>query len=192
MSSSVDRSIMRRRVLPAALLAVILPGALAGCAKRQQQTQTPPPLVIDGAMQRREWDRSVAYYPNGDTVSGYNRFPIRTDAMEGENEYGAAFFDIAASLVQTAALPFTYIFIPPFSKAVYHGDDIRPTYTAMPDMRPPVTTVRVDGLEVDRDTLEVVGRPQKARDERYRRYGPQGPGDTEFMSNDPAPAEEFD
>lgn len=192
MYSSADRPILRRRVLPAALLAVVMPGALIGCANRPHQTRTPPPLVIDGAMQRREWERSVAYYPNGDTVSGHNRFPIRTTAAPGENEYGAAFFDIAVSMVQTAALPFTYVFIPPFSKAVYHGDDVGPSYTAMPEMRPPVTTVRVDGIVVDRDTLEVVGRPQKVRDERYQRYGPQGPGDTEFMSNDPLPVEEFD
>src|SRR5947208_4697687 len=36
------------------------------------------PLIIDEAMQRREWDRSVAYYPNGDTVAGGTGYMFQT------------------------------------------------------------------------------------------------------------------
>lgn len=179
----------RRRLAGVALLAA----ALAGCAQQAPRQQTKPPLLIDDAMQRREWSRSVAPYPNGDTVSGPNRFPFRTNVESGENEYGAAAFDIGLSLAQTVALPFTYLFVPPFAKAVYHGEHPGPSYTLMPAMRPPDTTVNVDGLIVDRDTLEVKGHPQKQQDERYRRHGPMGPGDSEFESSAPAPAaEEFD
>jgi hypothetical protein len=177
------------RLACAALLAAVV----GGCAQQPPRQPARPPLVVDGAMQRREWDRSVAPYPNGDTVSGHNRFPFRTDSDRSQNEYPLAAYDIAASLGQTVALPFTYLFIPPFARAVYHGDDIGPTYTAMPAMRPPATTVNVDGLVVDRDTLEVKGRPGKEQDERYRRHGPMGPGDSEFDTTAPAPAaEEFD
>jgi hypothetical protein len=175
------------------LLAVVMVlAAVAGCAQERRQTPTPPPLVIDDAMKRREWERSVAAYPNGDTVSGHNRFPIRTDAGEDRTEYGAAVVDVAASLAQTVALPFTYIFIPPFAPAVYRGEDIPPTYTAMPPMRPAVRTVMVDDLTVDRDTLEIIARPKRQEDERYRRYGPMGPGDTEFMSSPPTPARDWE
>jgi hypothetical protein len=142
-------------------------------------------------MQRRQWERSVAYYPNGDTVSGYNRFPVRSDA-EGRTEYGPALLDIGASAVQTVALPFTYLVIPPFSKAVYTGEQIGPTYTAMPQMRPASTTVMVDGVEVDRDTLEVRSSPRRDQGESFRRYGPMGPGDTDYDSNDPVPAREWE
>jgi hypothetical protein len=183
MYSTPDRSLGRRCVLPAALLAALL----GGCAQKAQQAYTPPPLIIDGAMQRREWERSVAYYPNGDT-----RFPMRTETPEDQNEYGLAAFDIVASMVETVALPFTYIFIPPFAPAVYRAEDVPPTYTAMPQMRPPVTTVQVDGLTVDRDTLEIRARPKQRIDERYRRYGPMGPNDSEFMSETPIPAEDLD
>ena len=188
MYSTPDRSRRMSRLVPLLLLAA----ALGGCAQPAHQAYTPPPLIVDGAMQRREWERSVAAYPNGDTVSGHNRFPVRSNAPVGESEYGPAAFDIGASLVQTVALPFTYLVIPPFAKAVYTGEKIGPTYTAMPQMRPPNTTVNVDGLVVDRDTLEVRVGPRKAQDEAYRRHGPQGPVDTDFNSNDPVPAREWE
>src|SRR5207244_2666931 len=119
---------------PLALLAA----SITGCGTQTQPQQPArPPMVVDEAMQHREWERSVTPFPNGSTVSGYNRFPLRTDLQPGDNEYGAAVYDVVASLGQTIALPFTYLFIPPFAKAVYHGDVIGPTYTAMPEMRPP-------------------------------------------------------
>ena len=194
--STPDRTAARapaaRRVLPIFLLGGALAGAAGGCAQRAAQPYTPPPLVVDEAMQRRDWERSVAYYPNGDTVSGHNRFPVRSDADVGQNEYGPALFDIGASLAQTVALPFTYLAIPPFAKAVYTGENIGPTYTAMPPMRPPSQTVMVDGLEVDRDTLEVRQAPKRDLGADNRRYGPLGPGDTEFDSNEPVPAREWE
>ena len=193
MSSCLERHWTRRRLAPLLALSGALAGALAGaggCAQKAEQPYTPPPLVIDDAMQRREWERSVAYYPNGDTVSGHNRFPLRSDTPEGSREYGAAAYDIVASLGQTIALPFTYIFIPPFAPAVYTGEDFGRTYTGMPPMRPDAATVRVDGRDVERETLEVRPAPTADRDERYQRHGPQGPGDTEFMSSPPTPTED--
>jgi hypothetical protein len=189
MCSSSRQTFARRSLVPLALLAA----SITGCGTQTQQQQpTRSPMVVDEAMQRRDWERSVAPFPNGSTVSGYNRFPLRTDLQPGDNEYGAAVYDVCASLGQTIALPFTYLFIPPFAKAVYHGDVIGPTYTAMPEMRPPDRTVSVDGLIVDRDTLEIRARPKQREDDRYKRYGAQGPTDTDFSANEPAPAEEFD
>ena len=178
----------RRILLPLLALGAVL----TGCAQKAREPYTPAPLIVDGAMQHRQWDRSVAPYPNGDTVSGHNRFPVRSDAEAGSNEYGPAVFDIAASAAQTVALPFTYFVIPPFSRAVYTGEVIGPTYTAMPPMRPASTTVVVDGVEIERDTLEARPTRRKAADESYRRYGPRGPGDTDFGSNEPVPAREWE
>jgi len=182
MCSRLSRTTARRLLL--ALLA--LSGGITGCAQPQQQAHTPPPLVVDEAMQMRDFERSVAYYPNGDTVSGIDRFPIRSTHNEGDNQYASAAFDLAASLGQTIALPFTYLFVPPFTRGVYHGDDVGPSYTAMPEMRLPRRVVTVDGLLVDPDTLEVLPPPQP----KEQRHGPLGPNDSEFMSSGPAPATE--
>ena len=195
MCSTPDRYATRRRLMPLALLAAAAGASIAGCARpTPQPAYTPPPMLVDEAMQKRDWERSVAYYPNGDTVSGYNRFPIRSDAQVGEAEYTDAAYDIGASLVQTVALPFTYLFIPPFSRAVYTGEQIGPSYTAMPPMRPG-PTVEVDGLAVDRDTLEVIQAPRQTREaqqRRYERHGPMGPNDTDYMPSAPTPAREWE
>jgi hypothetical protein len=179
------------KALPLLVLAGLFAG---GCAQQAPQAYTPPPLVVDAAMQRREFDRSVSWYPNGDTVSGVNRFPFRSRVPEGSNDYVGAAYDIGASLAQTVALPFTYLFIPPFAPAVYHGEVIGPTYTAMPPMRPPDPGVKVDGLVVDRDTLRVLNAPRKFEDTRYQRYGATGMGDTDFELTQPAeaPAREWE
>ncbi|MBW3571434.1 MAG: hypothetical protein KY467_10030, partial [Gemmatimonadetes bacterium] len=87
----------------------------------------------------------------------------------------------------TVALPFTYIFIPPFARAVYEGEEFGPTYTGMPPMRPEGAAVVVDGTQVEPSTLEVIPRPVIDAP-AYERHGPQGPGDSEFMSSEPVPA----
>jgi hypothetical protein len=182
MFSCLERAKAGRLLLP--LLAVT--AGVGGCAQQQRQAPTPPPLVVDEAMQRRDFERSVAYYPNGDTVAGVNRFPIRSGTDVGENDYAAALFDLGASIGQTIVLPFTYLFIPPFAPEVFHSDDIGPSYTAMPQMRPQKRLVNVDGVLVDPETLEV----QPPRHSRVQPHGPMGPNDTEFMSSGPSPAAE--
>lgn len=139
-----------RLALPLVALTAVL-----GCA--QQPNNPPaPPIVVDAAMQRREFPRSVAYIPNGDTVAGVQRFPFRSNSPEGQRDYPAAAYDIVASLGETIALPFTYLFIPPFAKQVYSSEVIGPTHTAMPPMHAPRAPVNVDGVLVDPDTLEPV------------------------------------
>jgi hypothetical protein len=184
MFSCLERATAARLLLP--LLAVT--AGIGGCAQQQRQAYTPPPLVVDEAMQRRDFERSIAYYPNGDTVAGVNRFPLRSDAdaVVGENRYAAAGYDLVASIGQTIALPFTYLFVPPFAPQVFHGDDVGPSYTAMPPMRPAKPLVNVDGVLVNPETLEV----QPPRESREQRHGPMGPNDTEFMSSGPSPASE--
>ena len=36
------------------------------------------PLIVDEAMQKREWDRSTSYYPNGDTVADGTGYMFET------------------------------------------------------------------------------------------------------------------
>jgi hypothetical protein len=80
--------------------------------------------------------------------------------------------------------------VPPFEPQEYAAEALGPTHTGMPDMRPAGQgPARVDGVTVDRETLEVLPPPNAERQmEEYRRRGPLGPGDTEFMSSPPSPA----
>ena len=177
------------------IVAALTTLAISGCAQQQPQQATPPPMIIDEAMQKRDWEPSVAYIPNGDTVAGVNRFPLRSggEYTEGATpDYAGAALDYGAHLVQTLALPFTYLFVPPFEPQVYRDEEIGPSHTGMPQMRPAPQPQRVDELEVNPDTLEVVPgrRSMEQQMEDYRRQGPMGPGDTEFMSSPPSPARE--
>jgi hypothetical protein len=176
-----------------ALLAPALVGT--GCAP-QQQAGAPPekPMVVDAAMQRRDWERSAAWYPNGDTVAGVQRYPLRSQGgSPGTPDYANAFYDFLASAGQTIALPFTYLVVPPFAPQVFTGENIPPTYTAMPDMTPPGQATSSMAAPTDREeTLERLESPQplpRPAPPREQRRGPLGPGDSEFMSSPPTTEE---
>jgi hypothetical protein len=190
--------------LRAALLALAVCGGAGfvggGCA--QQKPAAPPvqPMEIDAAMQRRDWERSVAWYPNGDTVAGVNRFPLRSYGdNHGDADYTNAGLDLLASLGQTVALPFTYLFVPPFEAQVFGDQTIPATHTAMPFMRPvvdtpegPKTVARAEELE-RLESPEPLPKPEPERQpSRDPRRGPQGPGDSDFMSSPPSPAREWE
>ena len=190
--------------LRATLLALAACGGagfvVGGCA--QQKAAAPPaqPMEIDAAMQRRDWERSVAWYPNGDTVAGVNRFPLRSyGENHGDADYTNAGIDLLASLGQTVALPFTYLFVPPFEAQVFGDQTIPATHTAMPYMRPvvntpegPKTVARAEELE-RLESPEPLPKPEPERQpSRDPRRGPQGPGDSDFMSSPPSPAREWE
>lgn len=168
---------------------------LTGCAPQQPAAgPTPPPMPIDGAMQRRDWEPVAAYYPNGDTVAGVNRFPLRPQGGSlGDPDYVNAAYDLGASALQTVALPFTYLVVPPFSRQVSIGENIPPTYTAMPVLTPPMRQTGYGAVPTGNE--EQLRRlesseplpPRPPAGPRIRRSGPLGPGDSDFMSSPPTP-----
>jgi hypothetical protein len=175
-----------------------------GCAQQQQHATLPVPMDIDPAMQRRDWERSVAWYPNGDVVAGVDRFPLRSygSRMSGADynpDYTNAALDFGANLIQTAALPFTYLVVPPFERQVFTEEAIPATYTAMPDMRPARTPNAYGAMPPDRaaelqrlESPEPLPRPAPRQPARDERRGPLGPGDSDFMSSPPTAVEEPD
>src|SRR5450432_1038702 len=78
------------------LLAMVL---LGGCSSMQcpiQRVQNAPPaaenttpLVIDQAMQVRDWDRVTAHYANGDTIAGPTGTPYEVRWNQPAWEYVA-------------------------------------------------------------------------------------------------------
>jgi hypothetical protein len=198
MSSCLERR-LRSNALRAGLVLCLGGASLAtpGCTQQPQASTLPStPMQIDPAMQRRDWERSAAWYPNGDTVSGVNRFPIRSQGGNPASpDYTNALIDLGASAAQTIALPFTYLFVPPFERATYTGEPIPPTHTAMPHAAPPPPPGEY-GVEVlgQEERLQRLESPQPlprraAPQERDRRRGPLGPGDSDFMSSPPTPEE---
>jgi hypothetical protein len=86
------------------------------------------PLLVDEAMQIRDWDRSTSYYANGDTVAGATRL-----TFEPKDDTRLNYFaDPLIGLTNFVIIPFTYFHTPPFTKMVYQGAIVPPTHTAVP------------------------------------------------------------
>lgn len=120
-----------------------LVGLGGGCAQKVLTPSAEPvdttPMPVDEAMQARDWPRSTVEFKSGGTVAGATRWPY-APATTGEGaskaiygpEFSNAFLDTGLFVVQTAMLPFTYLFDPPFVKKEYYGVFYEPSYTLMP------------------------------------------------------------
>ena len=94
-----------------------------GCANCPQAQQKPElsqaRLTIDPAMQKRDWDRTVAYYPSGavpawDTRFHYHPNPCAPLWIKPVTEP-------IAFLGQTIFLPITLVTARPFTPVIYRG-----------------------------------------------------------------------
>src|SRR5690242_1233387 len=56
----------------------ILAGGCQANVPPSQERLNNAALLVDEAMQKRDWDRSVAYYANGDTVAGGTGYMFQT------------------------------------------------------------------------------------------------------------------
>src|SRR3954468_5352339 len=77
------------------------------------------PLIVDEAMQRREWDRSTTYYANGDTVADATGYMYHTretipDPWRRVAEPGVATLNMAL-------LPVGMFVNSPFKQQPYQG-----------------------------------------------------------------------
>ena len=193
MSSCLNRI---RAAFATALALCAAAFAGTGCTQQAPAAATPAAAMeIDPAMQRRDWERSAAWYPNGDTYAGVQRYPLRSQGGNpGSPDYTNAVQDLLASAGQTIVLPFTYLFIPPFAPQVFTGENIPPTHTAMPDMAPPPMRPTAYGVVPagQRERMRQLESPEplpRREPPREQRRGPLGPGDSEFMSSPPTPEE---
>ena len=127
--SSTPKSSTRLALVAGSLVA----GAFAGC-----QRVTPPPsmrinpepIVIDDAMQRRDWDRSTAYYRNGVTVAGPTGVYFESDPRLPAVARGA--IETPLLVGHTIALPFDLIWDPPWEDVAYPRAQAPASYTAAP------------------------------------------------------------
>ena len=89
------------------------------------------PIVVDEAMEIRDWDRSTANYANGTTVAGATR---TTWEPTYENNYSYV-VDPAIGVANIVTIPFTYFRTPWGKTVVHHGAITPPTHTAVPPVR---------------------------------------------------------
>jgi hypothetical protein len=88
------------------------------------------PLVVDGAMQLRDWSRSTAFYSNGDTIAGPTDFPY--EIRRNNPAWVYAVEEPVLFTGQALVFPVMLIIAPPCQERRYTGATIEPTYTAMP------------------------------------------------------------
>ena len=130
-------------MLKTIIVALIGGGFVAGCTcpiqKRANSAPEPvneSPLVVDGAMQLRDWDRSVAVYQNGDTIAFPTGFLY--EPKWGQPEYHYYFIETPLFIGQTLGMPIVFVMTPPWTPTTYTGVTVGQTYTAMPVLPPSV------------------------------------------------------
>jgi hypothetical protein len=89
------------------------------------------PLVVDEAMQKRDWDRSTAYYQPSTVVAGPTWLTFRGDEKA---ERVDVLTDPFIFLANVAASPYAAFRHPQTEAVIYHGAIVPPTYHAMPPM----------------------------------------------------------
>lgn len=120
-------------------LAIALCGTfcVAGCEVKK--TPAPAavshaPLVIDEAMQNRQWPMSVAQYQNGSTPAFQTASLVthRSDAPA----WAATVTDTPIFLVNSITAPIVFCFSPPWTRVIYPRGGVEPSYTAQPPLKP--------------------------------------------------------
>ena len=121
------------KLLTTALLAGLLCGA--GCLKETAPVAevSHAPLVVDEAMQRRAWPRTVARFANGETVAWPTAFVLehRPDAPR----WAPVLTDGPLFLANVIAMPIGYAFTPAWTPVTYPNGTIEPSYNAMPPLK---------------------------------------------------------
>jgi len=127
-----QRSIVRFTF--AGVLASASMALTTGCQRikpLQPDTLSDEPVIVDEAMQIRDWDRSTAYYASGAVVAGDPR--TRLEPKDDTRLNYAA--DPAIGLGNFVLIPFTYFRTPPFTPVVSRGTIVPPSHYAVPETR---------------------------------------------------------
>jgi hypothetical protein len=116
----------------AALLAAgFLAASATGCYHAPTPaTSAPAPLIVDEAMQKRDWSQSEACYQNG----GVKSTSLRTVFVTGPHNSRilTAGLETSAFVGNAAVMPFTLITTPFNTPVIYSGEQLGPTFNAMP------------------------------------------------------------
>jgi hypothetical protein len=123
---------------------LVLTIALAGCQSFRSPVQrianapagqlNDTPMIVDQAMQIRDWDRSSAYYTNTMFEAGSVGFLYEPRYDNPGWSYAAIEPPLFAA--QVVALPVTIWFPPPWAPVNYASERVEPTYHGVPPLPP--------------------------------------------------------
>ena len=91
------------------------------------------PLTIDPAMQKRDWERSTAYWANGMTVAGPTDYWLET--ADYVPDYQRRVVDPSIAALNMVVLPAAVVVEPPWKQKVDPGLIIAPTYSGQPPLK---------------------------------------------------------
>jgi hypothetical protein len=132
MCSTPDRCDKLKTAVRFALLGGIA-ASLIGCAHAQKSPGydlSQAPLIIDPAMQQRNWSQSVAFEPNGGVPAYDTRFGFTPPPREPT--WVKPVTEPIDFIGQTLFLPVTLVTSRPFEPVVFHGYEYGSTSTAYP------------------------------------------------------------
>jgi hypothetical protein len=119
-----------------AVMFVALAMSAAGCQGISKQYPPAPvnntPLVVDEAMQIRDWDRKTSYYANGATVAGGTAYCWETADWVKEGDRKLT--DAPVAVLNFVCVPVGLFVNSPFEKQVIRGEVVPPSYTAQPPL----------------------------------------------------------
>src|SRR5688572_16554704 len=156
MYSIRNRGFVTRRMVAGVLSALAL-SAAAGCQGVSRNQPLAPvnntPLVVDEAMQVRDWDRSTNYYANGATVAGGTGY--LWEVSDNANAGHRRLLDAPVAVLNMVSMPVGVFVNSPFERQVVRGETVPPTYTAQPPLPG-------EPLPVNGDVPEVMDTPAPA------------------------------
>jgi hypothetical protein len=107
---------------------------LNGCQKKSTlprgQVSTEP-LVVDAAMQKREWEPTTAFYENGATYNFTTGFAY--EPVPGQPDYAYYYADAGTYVLNLVTLPYTLVTA---GKSASGAETLPPSYTASPPLPP--------------------------------------------------------
>jgi hypothetical protein len=96
-------------------LLFLLPGCVKDTAPAAQVNRSP--LIVDEAMQRRNWSRTVVRFQNGETPSWATGFIL--EHPNSEPKLLPVLTDGPMFLENVALLPIDYVLNPPWERVIY-------------------------------------------------------------------------
>jgi len=126
----------RRKLLVGCAAMAVSAMSMVGCQRIIPQTAVKlnsTPLIVDDAMQKRDWDKSVCYYGNGDTVAGGTGYMFQTHETIPED--WRRLTDVPVATMNALLLPVGIFVNNAFvNNQVYQGDIVPESYTTQPPL----------------------------------------------------------